>query len=211
MKKLLMSFIAVAALATPSAALAHHGKGRHHGLHALRTHVQHVRHHKALLAGVTGTGASLANASAAISGTIAKSDTLGAGTFASTVTTDWTKANTRTSRRGVLSCAPATATLTLTGATTTNTLSASLTGKTCKWTPTGGTTTNAFFGKGTATGAGSAAALNGQTAKAFFVQRSDGTVRGAVFAGSRGEKRSLDLFEVGARDASNRTGHCGDR
>ena len=189
MKRLLTSLIAVTALAVPAAASAHFG------------------HHRALLAGVSGTGVSFANPSAAVSGSIARSEKLGTGTFAATVTTDWTKATTGTGMRGTLSCAPSTATLTLTGATASNTLSSTLTGKTCKWTPTGGTTTNAFFGRGTATGAGALASLTGQTAKAWLIQKSDGSVKGAVFAG-RGERRSLSLFAVGERHAEHAAGDC---
>ena len=196
MKKLLLSLAVVAALAVPAGAMAHGAHHHHWGWH-----------HKALLAKVSGTGASFANASAAVSGMIARSDKLGAGTFSATVNTDWTKAVTRTGDRGVLSCAPASTTLTLTGATSTNTLSGTLTGKTCKWTPTGGQTVSAFFGRGTATGAGAVADLTGTTAKAFLWQKADGTVKGAVFAGHRDRSR-LALFMRGAREASHKTGDC---
>jgi hypothetical protein len=192
MKRLLTALVAVTALAVPAAASAHHGHGWHH---------------RALLASVSGTGASFANPSAAVSGSIARSEKLGAGTFAATVTTDWTKATTRTGTRGTLSCAPASTALTLTGATASNTLSSTLTGKTCKWTPTGGTTTSAFFGRGTATGAGALAGLTGKTAKAWLIQKSDGSVKGAVFAGVR-ERRSLSLFAVGERHAKHEAGDC---
>jgi hypothetical protein len=190
MKKLLTALIAVMALAVPAAASAHGGHGRHHA---------------ALLASVSGTGVSLTNSSAAVTGSIARSEKLGTGTFAATVTTDWTKATTRTGKHGTLACAPSTAALTLIGAAASNTLRSTLTGKTCKWTPTGGTTTNAFFGRGAATGAGALASLTGTTAKAWLVQKSDGTVRGAVFAGSR-EHRSLSLFAVGERRAKHAAG-----
>ena len=197
MKKLLISLAAVAALAVPASAMAHGGHHQHWRWH----------HHKALLAKVSGTGASFVNASAAVSGTIARSDKLGTGTFVATVNTDWTKAVTRTGARGVLSCAPASTTLTLTGATTSNTLTGTLTGKTCKWTPIGGQTVAAFFGRGTATGAGVLASLTGKTAKAFLWQKADGTVKGAVFAGHRDRSR-LALFMRGAREASHKTGDC---
>jgi hypothetical protein len=192
MKKLLTALVAVTALAVPAAASAHDGHGWHH---------------RSLLASVSGTGASFASPSAAVSGSIARSEKLGAGTFAATVTTDWTKATTRTGMRGTLSCAPASAALTLTGATASNTLSSTLTGKTCKWTPTGGTTTSAFFGRGTATGAGALASLTGKTAKTWLIQKSDGSVKGAVFAGVR-ERRSLSLFAVGERRAKHAAGDC---
>ena len=94
-----------------------------------------------------------------------------------------------------------------TGATASNTVSASLTGKTCTWTPKTGSAVSAFFGKGTATGAGTLATLTGKTAKAFLVRKADGTVKGAVFAGSR-DARSL-LFSEGERRASHAAGDCG--
>jgi hypothetical protein len=192
MKQLLTSLIAVTALVVPATASAHDGDGWHR---------------RALLASVSGTGASFANPSAAVSGSIARSEKLGTGTFAATVTTDWTKATTRTGMHGTLSCAPSTATLTLTGVTASNTLSSTLTGKACKWTPTGGTTTSAFFGRGTATGAGALASLTGKTEKAWLIQRADGSVKGAVFAGSR-HQRSLSLFAVGERRARHAAGDC---
>jgi hypothetical protein len=195
MKKMLTVLVAVTALVVPAAASAHHGHGWHH---------------RSLLASVSGTGASFTNSSAAVSGSIAKSEKLGTGTFAATVTTDWTKATTRTGTKGTLACAPASTALTLTGTTAANTLHATLTGKTCKWTPTGGTTTSAFFGRGTATGAGALANLTGKTAKAWLMQKSDGSVKGAVFAGVR-EERSLSLFTMGERHAAHEAGDCDHR
>src|SRR4051812_13903988 len=166
MRKLLVSLLAGAALAIPSAALAH-GTWHHH--------------HHALFAKLSGTGTSFAGTSATASGAIAMSDKLGAGTFSASLTTDWSKATTRTGDRGTLTCAPSSAALTLTGATASNTLTGTLAGKTCKWTPTSGSAVSAFFGRGTVTGAGTAADLTGKTGKAFLVEKSDGSVRGAVF------------------------------
>ncbi len=165
MRKFLLPLLATAALVTPAAAAAH---GWHH-------------HHA--LAKLSGTGTSFANATATASGQIVRSEKLGLGTFAASLATDWSKATTRTGERGTLSCAPATATLTLTGANVANTASASLTGKTCTFTKTDGTVVRGFLGRGTATGTGTLSALT--TAKAFLVQRSDGTVRGAVFGGRK--------------------------
>jgi hypothetical protein len=48
--------------------------------------------------------------------------------------------------------------------------------------------------------------LNGMAAKAFLVQKSDGTVKGAVFAGVNHEL--LRQFSVRLHDASHRTGDC---
>jgi hypothetical protein len=190
MKKFMIPLLAAGALAVPAAALAHDG----------------WHHHRSLLAKVSGTGSTFGASTASASGSIARSEKLGTGTFSVSLSTDWTKATTRTGERGTVSCAPSTATLTLTGATASNTLTAPLTGKACTWTPSSGTAVSAFFGRGTATGAGALASLTGKTAKAFLVRRADGTVKGAVFAGSRDE-RSL-LFSLGEREARHAAGAC---
>jgi hypothetical protein len=200
-KKLLIPLLATAALAAPAAAWAHDG---HHGhgnrLFGLRGH--------ALLAKVTGTGTSFAGATATASGSIARSNTLGTGTFAVTITNDAAKATTRTGMRGSLKCMPATAAVKLTGTNAADTASATLTGKTCTWTPTSGTAVSAFFGHGAVTGTGAVATLTG-TERAFLVQRSDGSVTGVVHAGSRG--LFLRQFEVKQRAAEHVAGDCGHR
>jgi hypothetical protein len=190
MRKLLFPLLAAAALVVPAGALAHDGW-----------------HHHSLLARVSGTGSTFGAATASASGSIARSDKLGTGTFSVSLSTDWTKAMSHAGDRGTVSCAPSTATLTLTGATTTNIVTSSLTGRACTWTPKTGNAVSAFFGRGTAMGAGALATLTGKTAKAFLVRKADGTVRGAVFAGSRGE-RSL-LFSLGERQARHDAGGCG--
>ena len=154
---LIPSLLATAALAMPAAASAHHGWHHHH-------------HHA--LAKLSGTGTTFGAATATASGSIV-GGTLQSGTFSATVSTDWAKAVNRTFDRGSLSCAPATASLTLTATTTTQ---SSLTGKTCAWTPTTGSVVRAFFGKST-------------TVKAFLVQKSDGTVKGAAFTRSGEHER----------------------
>ena len=190
MRKLLFPLLAAAALVVPAGALAHDGW-----------------HHHSVLARVSGTGSTFGAATASASGSFARSDKLGAGTFSVSLSTDWTKAMSHAGDRGTVSCAPSTATLTLTGLTTTNIVTSSLTGRACTWTPKTGNAVSAFFGRGTATGAGALATLTGKTAKAFLVRKADGTVKGAVFAGSRGE-RSL-LFSLGERQARHDTGDCG--
>lgn len=191
MRRLILPLLATAALAVPATAFAHHG---HH-------------HHRALLAKVSGTGSSFAASSATASGAIARSEKLGTGTFALSLSTDWSKATTRSGDRGTLSCAPGTATLTLTGATSSNTLKSSLAGKTCTFTPKTGTAVSAFFGRGTATGTGTLASLTGKTAKAFVVRKDDGTVRGAVFAGVR-DRRTLAFFARDEHRAGHEAGDC---
>src|SRR3954451_7830335 len=159
-RKLLIPLLAAAALALPAAAAAHDGW-------------HHYHHHHALFAKLSGPGTSLAGSSATANGTIA-SDKLGTGTFAATIATNWAAATTRTGDRGTLSCAPATATLTLTGASAANTTTANLTGKTCKWTPAGATAPagSMFMGKDAKVSAtGSVAGLAGSVEKAFLMQK----------------------------------------
>ena len=192
MKRLLLLLFATAALVAPTAAFAHHGHG--------------FWHHAAL-AKLTGTGTSFGSATATASGTLAGGgDKLASGTFSVSLTNDVAHATTKTSDRGTLTCEPATASLTLTdSASSANKVTAALTGKTCSWTKTGSTdTVRAFFGRGAATGVGTLAGLTGTTAKTFLMQKADGSVKGSVFAGQRGE-RSL-LFSIGERRAERESG-----
>jgi hypothetical protein len=143
MKKLLIPLLA--ALAIPAAASAHDV-------------------HHALYARLSGTG-TIASANGTMT-----SMRLHTGTFHSTVTTTGA-ATTRTGDRGTLTCASATAALTLVGTTT---VTATLTGRMCTWTRTGSTTAagSMFWGR------------NAMTAtKAFLVARA-GAVHGVVFAGA---------------------------
>jgi hypothetical protein len=171
MKRILLTLIATAALAAPTAAFAHGGWRHHH-------------HGHGLYAKLTGTGTSFSGNTATASGTIAKGTLLDSGTFNASLTMTWSSATTKTFARGTLSCAPATASLNVAG-TTGNTVASTLTGKTCSFTKTDGTVVRAFFGKGTADGAGSLAGLDGTRAKLWLVQKADGSVKGAVWAGSR--------------------------
>ena len=189
MRKLMLPLLAVAALAVPAGALAHDGW------------------HHSTLARISGTGSTFAASTASASGSIVRSDKLGTGSFTASLTTAWTKATTRTGDRGTVSCAPSTATVALTGAPSTNTLTATFTGKACTWTPKAGGAVSAFFGRGTATGAGVLATLTGKTAKTFLVRKADGTVKGAVLAGSRDERSRL--FSLGERQARHDAGDCG--
>src|SRR5439155_15255178 len=76
MKKFMIPLLAVGALALPAAALAHDG----------------WHHHRSLLAKVSGTGSTFGASTASASGSIARSEKLGTGTFSASLTTDWTKA-----------------------------------------------------------------------------------------------------------------------
>jgi hypothetical protein len=197
MRTLMTILAAAVALAIPTGALAHDGHGKHIGW----------SNHHASLAKLTGTGASFGGTTATASGSVAGVDVLSTGTFTANLSTNWSAATTKTSDHGTLSCAPATATLSLVGLVTTNTLAASFTGKTCAWTKTDGTTVRAFFGKGTATGAGTLASLTGTTGKVFLAQKADGTVTGSAFAGRRSDAR-FTTFAVREHDASHQTGDC---
>jgi hypothetical protein len=198
-KKLLLPLLATAALAAPAAAWANHGHNGHGpGFFGFQRH--------ALLAKVSGTGTSFAGATATASGSIARSDKLGTGTFTASITNDATKATTHTGSRGTLKCMPATATVKLTGSNTADTTSATLTGKTCTWTPSSGSAVSAFFGRGAVTGTGALASLTGNE-RAFFLQKADGTVTGVVHAGSRG--LFLGQFEAKQRAAEHQAGDCG--
>lgn len=172
-KTLFLPLLAAAALAVPAAASAHDG--------------WHHHHHHALYATLSGTG-TISSAS----GTMA-SNALGAGTFTSSIATTGA-AVTRTSDRGTLTCAPATATLTLVGSST---VAATLTGKECTWTKAGAATAagSMFWGRS-----------SDGTTKAFVVAKADGTVKGAVFKGF--DLGMMRTFAVREHDASQRTGGC---
>jgi hypothetical protein len=175
MKRILITLVMTTALAVPAAAAAHGGRHHHWGWH-----------HAALYAKLSGTG-TLASAHGTIDST-----KLGTGTFTSAVTTTGA-AVSKTFDRGTLSCAPATATISLVGSSTTT---ANLTGKSCTWTPTGSTASaSMFWGRS-----------SDMTMKGFLAQKSDGTVKGAVFAGVNHEL--LRQFSVRLEDASHHTGDC---
>ncbi len=144
MKKPLLPVVAAAALAPPASAFAWGGG-----------HDTHGNFRAGFMGGMklTGTGTSFGATSASVTGS----------SFHGTLATTWSSATTKTFMGTKLSCAPATASITV-GTTTT-----SYTGKTCSWTRNG-TTKYAFFGKAS----NRTAAVLGE----------DGTtVRGAVFQG----------------------------
>ncbi|HEX7524670.1 MAG TPA: hypothetical protein VF327_00110 [Gaiellaceae bacterium] len=212
MKTLMTICAAAIALAIPAGALAHDGHGNN-GQQANK--FQHVNmghhfgwsHNHSALAALTGTGTSFGSTTATATGTVKGADALATGTFTATVNTNWAASTTKTFDKGALSCAPATATLALTGATATDTLSSSLTGQTCAWTKTDGTIVRTFFGRGTSTGAGTLAPLTGNTGKAFLFQKADGTISGAAFAGMH-DVQGLQTFGAREHIAAQKTGNC---
>ena len=197
MKKILITVIAGAALALPTTAFAHGGWNHlrlHHG-------------HNQILAKLTGTGSSFSGTAATASGSITKGTLLNSGTFTVSLNTNWSAATSKSFAKGTLSCAPSTATLSVAG-TTGNTVASNLTGKTCSFTKSDGTVVRAFFGKGTADGAGTLAGLDGKRAKLWLLQNSDGTVKGAAWAGSM--ERQNVLFVKSEREAKHKSGCDGD-
>jgi hypothetical protein len=171
MRNFLITIAAVAAaIALPAAASASATSLPVHG---------HV-----LFAKLAGTNATtFAATSSTVSGSVVAGDPLERGTFSASLSTNWAAATTKTTDRGTLSCAPATLTLTLTAATSAaNTETSTLAGRTCTFTRRDGTVFRGFFGRGTATGAGTLSGLTGME-RAFLTQRNDGSVRGMVFAG----------------------------
>ncbi|HVA29722.1 MAG TPA: hypothetical protein VMU58_00500 [Gaiellaceae bacterium] len=196
MRRLMILIAAAAVLALPAVASANDGHSSHHN----------KGHRHGLFTKLTGTGTSFAGTSATATGTVAGKGLLASGTFTATLSTTWSQATTKTRDHGTLSCAPATLALTITdSASAANTTTGTITGKTCAFTKTDGTVVRGFFGNGTATGAGTLAALTG-TERAFLSQKADGTVKGAVFAGV-GVVLHRE-FTARENTASNQTGHC---
>ena len=187
MKKTLITLIAIAALAAPTAAFAHGDWHHHHGMYAK----------------LAGTGTSFSGATATASGSIVRGTLLDSGTFTAGLTTTWSSATTKQFDQGTLSCAPATASLTVAG-TTGNSVASTLTGKTCSFTKTDGTVVRVFFGKGTADGSGTMAGLDGSRAKLWLLQKADGSVKGAVWAGSQ----RTDVLFVKSERAAQHEGGC---
>jgi hypothetical protein len=166
MRRVIIPLVAAAALAAPGSALAWFG---HH-------------HHVALFARLSGTGTSLGGATASTTGTIVAGSPLASGTYGASFSTTWSGATTKTLDNGAtLTCAPSNATVVLhDSAAAANTVTGSLSGKTCTFTKSDGTVVHAYFGHGSATGTGSLANLSGLREKAFFMERSDGTVKAVV-------------------------------
>jgi len=186
MRKLILPLAAAAALAAPTSALAwgsHHG---HHGKsHAGGVGVSFAVNAKAgsdqdnandghaqsnaTFEKLSGTGTSFGGTTATATGSIVKSSDHPNGHFSVSLASTWPSATTKSFNGGSVSCAPATASVTLSNGTTSTT---SYTGKTCSWTADG-TTKYVFLGK----------ASDGTRA----LLKEDGTtVTGAVIGGDEG-------------------------
>ena len=214
MRKLILLMCAAAALAAPAAASAHRGK-RHAG-HGVR--LAAVEHgvkvgpwkHGSLFAKLTGTGTSFGGATATASGTFAGRP-VAKGSFTASLSTDWSKATTKTdsdgdSDSGSVSCAPSTATLTLTDSSASaNTVTESVTGKTCALPTNDGKFADVFFGSSTVSSTGGTLAGVTGTGRVLFAEKTDGTVVGFAFTGRLGI-REHTLMRIAKHDASGR-GH----
>src|SRR5262245_23665659 len=190
MKRVLINLIAGAALVAPTTALAPGGLPYHHSL--------------GVFAKLSGTGSSFSGTTASATGSVTKGSRLDSGTFTASLTTNWSAATSKTFDKGTLACAPATATLNVTG-TPGNAVSSNLTGKTCSFTKTDGTVVRSFFGRGMAGGTGTFAGLNGLRAKLWLFQRSDGTVNGAAWVAGMAKTNVLSV--KGDRTVKHTSGH----
>lgn len=170
MTKLISMLLAAAALAVPSAALAHHSKDGTTN-HPLR---------RGLFALGTGT---------ATSGTF-KSPRLGSGTYTAAIAAS---ATAKTGKNGHASCAPASGTVTLTSTgSTAASVTATVQGRLCSPTKTGAKVKSLFLGKLTVTSAtGAAAPASGGKGFTGLVTRADGTSRLVVAVGPKGLLQAL--------------------
>jgi len=180
MNKLLISFVAAAALAAPSSALA--WGGDHHGVRFGVT-----------FAKLSGTGSSFGGTTAPASGSIVAGNDHPNGHFSVSLSTTWSSATTKTWTDSdgdaddgtyAVSCAPATASLTLSNGSTST---SSLTGKTCSLTVNGTVKGYGFFG-GDSTHA----------VHAFLKQDSSGKVTGTVITRATSGDSDKARFGFGA-------------
>src|SRR5262249_36973991 len=116
---------------------------------------------------LSGTGTSFGSTSATATGSITQSRDHPNGHFSASLSTTWSSATQKTFMDVTVSCAPSTASITLSNGTSST---ANFTGKACSWTRSG-TTKYAFFGR-----------TSDGTTRAFL--REDGTtIKGFVFMG----------------------------
>lgn len=193
MKKLLLALAAAAALALPTAASAHHRHGFGLQFTAVEQgmklgwfgHSGNDEFHSgsAAFEKLSGTGSSFAASAATASGTIAGRP-LTSGTFSASLSTDWTKA---TANEHGGSCAPSTATLSMTDSSSSaNTLGTSVTGMTCSVASNPLGVVDVFFGQANVTSAtGTLSSISGD-GRVLLAQKTDGTVTGFAFVGFHG-------------------------
>lgn len=174
MKKFLLPLVGAAALAAPTSALAwgthHHHFGFRFAFFA-RIGDRDGDHDNALFAKLSGTGSSFADSSATATGSIVAGNDHPNGHFNVSISTNWSQAQSKTFTEEdgdtvTISCAPATASSTLSNGSTST---ANLTGKTCSKTDEG-KTKYGFFGH----------TLDGKTH--LFLKEDGTTVHGFEFS-----------------------------
>ncbi len=206
MKKLILALLGTAALVTATAASAStsHRHGPQGGTPNFKTAAfaghAHFRH--AVFESLQGSGTDFSAASATSTGTIAGRP-LHDGSFAATISTDWSKA---TANKHGGSCAPATGTLSLTGSSSSDTLDTSGAGVTCSVGSNPRNIAAVYFGRAKVTAATGAVAKVSGRGWVLLVEKTDGTVKGFAFAGFRGGV-GRHLAALSRLDAH----HCGGR
>jgi hypothetical protein len=204
MKKLILALLAVAALVTASAASAsaYHHHGGHNGAPHFKTvaYAGHAHSRHGVFERLRGTGTDFSSDSATASGSVA-GRLLDGGSFAATISTDWSSA---TANKHGGSCASATGTLSLTGSSSSDTLDTSSTGVTCTVGSNPWNIAAVYFGKATVTGATGALANVSGKGRVLLVEKTDGTVKGFAFAGFKGST-GQQLGSFARSDAQ----HCG--
>ena len=199
MKTLLIPLVVAATLALPAGALAWGGHEHHAGFASFgfRFRAAEDNGGGGMFAKLSGTGASFGGTTATGTGSIVAGNDHPNGHFSVSLSTTWSSATSKTftdndgdSDDGTLtvSCAPATASITLTdGSTTTS----SLTGKTCSW-ALNGTTTYGFFGVDSM-----------GTVHAFLKEDSSNNVTGGVITRTQGTDQDNDDDQGGSGDQGN--------
>jgi hypothetical protein len=193
MNKLLISLAAAAALAVPSSALA--WGGHHHGGRLGAFAFGGDNDHSVMFAKLSGTGASFGGATTTVTGSIVAGNDHPNGHFSVSLSTTWSSATTKTFTDNdgdaddgtyASSCAPATASITLSNGSTST---SALTGKTCSSSFNGTVKGSGFFGADSA-----------HTVHLFLKQDSSGNVTGAAITriASSGQSDMQFGFRLGA-------------
>ena len=151
MKKLLIPLVAACALAGPTAVLACDGSHHHSGVRAAffaSRSGDRGGDFSGHFAKLSGTGSSFGDATSTATGSIVGGNDHANGHFSISLSTNWSQAQSKTFTEQdgdtvTFSCAPATASSTLSNGSTST---ANLTGKTCSKTENG-TTKYGFFGR----------------------------------------------------------------
>jgi hypothetical protein len=205
-KPIFLALLGSVALVTATAAFASasHRHGHPNGMPNFKAaaYAGHSHFRNAAFEKLQGSGLDLTAASATATGTIAGRP-LDGGSFAASISTDWSKASAN--KHGG-SCAPATATLSLTGSSSSDTLDTSGAGVTCTVGSNPRNIAAVYFGKANVTTATGVAAKVSGRGRVLLVEKTDGTVKGFAFAGFTG-RAGRHLAALSRGDAH----HCGGR